>query len=52
MLALEAGCDNRDLHVVLHLLVKHSAKDDVGVLVSGVLDDGRRLVHLRKFQSA
>src|SRR5208282_5866721 len=43
---LEAGGDYRDLHLVLHLLVEHSAEDDVGVLVGGALDDGRRFIHL------
>src|SRR5512141_871875 len=44
VLGPEAGGNDRDLDLVLHLLVEHGAEDDVGVLVGGALDDGGSLV--------
>src|SRR5208282_1976030 len=46
----ETGCDHRDLDRVLHLLVEHGAKNDVGIFVSRTLNDGASLLHLGQFQ--
>ena len=36
---VEAGGDDRDLHLVAHLVVDHRAEDDVGVGVGDAVDD-------------
>src|SRR5262249_49937771 len=43
---LEAGGDHRNLHGVLHLIVHHRAENNVGVFVSGLLDDRRGFMYL------
>src|SRR6267143_1810121 len=43
---LEAGGDHGDLDGVLHVVVLHGAEDDVGILVSGLLNDARSFVDL------
>ena len=43
---VEAGGDDGDLDLPLHLRIDDRAEDDVGVLVRGFLDDRRRLAHL------
>src|SRR5215470_5976175 len=52
MFVFEAGRNDRDLHVILHLLVEHGPEDDVGIFMCRVLDDGRRFVHLSQLQRA
>src|SRR5678816_2357652 len=42
----EAGRDHRDAHLVLEHGIDHRAEDDIGLLVSGFLDDARRLLDL------
>ncbi len=46
----ESGGDDRDLHRVLHFFIQHSTENDVGVFVSGALDDAARLLHLGQLQ--
>src|SRR5947209_16453073 len=46
----EPGGDHRDLHRVLHLLVHNGTENDVGIFVSGALNDGTSLLHFGKFQ--
>ena len=46
----EAGRDHRDLDRVFHLLVQNRAEDDVGIFVSGALNDGASLLHFGKLQ--
>jgi len=46
----ESSCDHGDLHAVFHLLVEHSAEDDVGVVVCSALNDGAGLLHFRELQ--
>src|SRR5207249_9337590 len=41
----EPGGDDSDLHGVFHLLVHNGAENNVGVFVSGALNDGARLLH-------
>ena len=44
--AVESRRDDRDLHLVAHALVEHRAEDDIRLLMGGVLDQRRGLVHL------
>ena len=46
----ESSRDHGDLDRVFHLLVEDGAKDDVGVFVSGALDDGASLLHFGKLE--
>src|SRR5438270_10477776 len=41
---LEARGDDGDLHGVLHVVVLHGAEDDVGIFMSGLLNDARGFV--------
>ncbi len=49
--ALEAGGDDRDAHFVPHVRVDDRTEDQVDVRVSGLLDDGGRLVDLEQAQT-
>ena len=41
---LEARGDDGDLHGVLHVVILHGAEDDVGIFMSGLLNDARGFV--------
>src|SRR4051794_30869946 len=49
---VEAGGDDRDPHLVAHLVVDDRAEDDVGVGVGDAVDDLGRLVHLEQTEVA
>src|SRR6185437_17074989 len=48
--ALEAGGDHGDLYSVLGLVIQHGAEDDVGIFVSGALDDAGGLIHFAELE--
>ncbi len=48
---LEAGGDDGDLDTVLHVVILHGAKDDVGIFVRGFLDDAGGFVNFMQRQA-
>src|SRR3984885_13371130 len=42
----EARCDHGNFHGLLHCVVHYRTENDIGIFVSGFLDDGRSLVDL------
>src|SRR5712692_7634678 len=44
----ESRGDDRDLYLLLHVVIHDRAENDVGVFMRGFLNDGRRLVHFMK----
>src|SRR5439155_21276759 len=49
---VEAGGDHRDAYLVTHRVVDDRAEDDVGIRVSGAMDDLGRLVDLEQAEVA
>src|SRR6202030_44631 len=49
---LETGGDHRDFDLIAHAFVENGAEDDVGVFMSGILNEGRSDVHLTQPEGA
>ncbi len=45
---IKPGCNNGDLHLALHGLVKNCAEDDIGFGIGRIMDDIRSLADLVK----